>query len=702
VLLCFVVMSGCSQEAARDTASSAPVSIIPAPAEVTPAAGSFKLTPGTRVRFVAGSPGEDVAQYFTGLLEQTLDISLPLSASLDQSETGTIDFSLEPGEAAAGEAGYSLTVSPERIAVSSRSPRGLFYGAVTLWQLATARTGEGGVSEIPALNINDAPRFAWRGLMLDSARHFQSVEFIKRFIDWMALHKLNVLHWHLTDDQGWRLEIRKHPKLTSVGAWRVPAGQAAANDIDPATGKRRLYGGFYSQEQVREIVAHAASRHVTIVPEIDMPGHATAAIVAYPELGVLENPPTEVPADWGIYRNLFNVEESTFAFLEDVLLEVIELFPGEYVHIGGDEAVKDQWRASARVQQRMRELGVENEEALQSYFVHRIESFLARHGRRLIGWDEILEGGLAPSATVMSWRGIEGAVAAATEGHDAVLTPAPVLYFDHRPLDTPSPPGRGRVVSLEEVYAFDPLPESLRGQAPHVLGLQGNLWTEHIRTEDRLEYMAFPRAAAVAELGWSPASKIDWASFSARLPAQLARYRMLGVRHAPLTAAQALTPKRRTSHQLEPCTGELVLSLEDDAPLEGERAVFLVDILNPCWLYKDADLSGATGIVASVGQVPFNFQIGEDVKRIKFRPPATPAGELEVRLDSCEGQRIAAIPLASASERYGVTLLPPAAISRQSGRHDLCFTFTQKDLDPLWVLHEVRLASETMSPRGRE
>ncbi|HEX7114734.1 MAG TPA: family 20 glycosylhydrolase [Steroidobacter sp.] len=703
VLLGFVAMSGCSEEAAQDAASPAPVSIIPAPAEVISAAGSFKLIPQTRVRFVAGTPGEEVAQYFTELLGQTLDLSLPLSASFDTNETGTVGFSLGPGEAAADEEGYSLIVSPERIAVSSRSPRGLFYGAVTLWQLATARPREGEAIEIPALTINDAPRFAWRGLMLDSARHFQSVQFIERFIDWMALHKLNVLHWHLTDDQGWRLEIKKYPKLTSVGAWRVPAGQAAANDIDPATGKPRLYGGFYTQEQVREIVAYAASRHVTIVPEIDMPGHATAAIVAYPELGVLENPPTEVPADWGIYRNLFNVEESTFAFLEDVLLEVIGLFPGEYVHIGGDEAVKDQWRASARVQQRMRELGIESEEALQSYFVHRIERFLARHGRRLIGWDEILEGGLAPSATVMSWRGIEGAVAAATEGHDAVLTPAPTLYLDHRPLDTPSPPGRGLVVSLEEVYAFNPAPEDLREQEQrHVLGLQGNLWTEHIRTEDRLEYMAFPRAAAVAELGWSPASKIDWDSFSARLPAQLARYRMLGVRHAPLTASKALRPGRRTSHQLEPCTSKLVLSLEDDAPLEGERAVFLVDIMNPCWLYRDADLSGVTGIDASVGQVPFNFQIGDDAKRIKFRPPATPAGELEVRIDSCEGERIATMPLATASERFGVTRLPPEAIPRQSGRHDLCFTFTQKDLDPLWVLHEIRLTSEPISPRGRE
>jgi hexosaminidase len=403
--------------------------------------------------------------------------------------------------------------------------------------------------------------------------------------------------------------------------------------------------------------------------------------------------PSAVPADWGIYQNLFNVEESTFAFLEDVLDEVMELFPSEYIHVGGDEAVKNQWHASARVQSRMRELGVQDEHALQSYFVQRMEKYLNAHGRRLIGWDEILEGGLAQNATVMSWRGIQGAVAAAAAAHDAVLAPAPTLYLDNRPLNTAFPPGRGPVVSIEDVYRFDPAPAALtEEQRRHILGVQANLWTEHVRTEDRAEYMFFPRAAAIAEVGWSPAERIDWQSFSARLPEQLARYRALGVGFAQAPEALAERPGRRTSHELESCGSQkILLSLEDDAPVQGERAVFLVDLMNPCWIYRGADLSGVSAIAASVGQVPFNFQIGDDVKKIPLRKPRSPAGELEVRMDSCEGEKIATLPLAPAAKNYAVTELLPVAVTKRTGQHDLCFTFTQAVVDPLWVLDAVQL-----------
>lgn len=691
--LCLLaVLSGCTQEAARHAATAAPVSIIPAAAEVTVAAGSFELTQQTQVRFVAGSPGDEVAQYFVELLERTRGIALPRrpGTGSDANGAGTIDFELRGGEAAAGEEGYSLIVSPERIAVSSRSPRGLFYGAVTLWQLLTTDAASTTRIAVPAMTITDAPRFRWRGLLLDSARHYQSPQFIERLIDTMALHKLNVLQWHLTDDQAWRIEIKKYPKLTQVGAWRVPAGPAAAADIDPATGRPRLYGGFYTQQQVREIVAYAAARHVTIVPEIDIPGHASAAIAAYPQLGVLGKP-SVVPADWGVYQNLFNVEESTFVFLEDVLGEVLTLFPSEYIHTGGDEAVKNQWQASPRVQSRMRELGVKDEHALQSYFVQRIEKYLNARGRRLIGWDEILEGGLAPNATVMSWRGIEGAVKAAAADHDAVLSPAPTLYLDNRPLNW-ARPGRGPVVSVEDVYRFDPAPAALTpAQRTHILGVQANLWTEHVRTEDRAEYMIFPRAAAIAEVGWSPAARIDWQSFAARLPTQLARYQSLGIGFARAPEPVAERPGHRTSHELASCSQNILLSLEDDAPLQGDRAVFLVDIMNPCWIYRAADLSKIGAIAASVGQVPFNFQIGDDVKKIPLRKPQTPAGELEVRADGCEGEKIATLPLAPAVKNYAVTQLASTAIGKRTGPHDLCFTFTQSTVDPLWVLDAVQL-----------
>ena len=676
------LLAACSDRQTPPTATTQSVSVIPAPAQVVMKSGAFELSAATPVRYAADSSGEQVASYFVDLMKRTRGLALAAAAG----ETGgkqAISFVLQAREGSQVEEAYSLVVSPERILVSSHSPRGLFYGAVTLWQLAA---GE----QIPAVEIEDAPRFRWRGLMLDSARHYQSPQFIERLIDTMALHKLNVLHWHLTDDQAWRIEIKKYPKLTEVGAWRVPAGQAAAADIDPATRRPRLYGGFYTQDQVRELVAFAAARHITIVPEIEMPGHASAPIAAYPELGVTGKP-SAVPADWGIYPNLYNVEESTFAFLENVLDEVMTLFPGEYIHVGGDEAVKNQWQASARVQSRRRELGVKDEHELQSYFVQRIEKYLNAHDRRLIGWDEILEGGLAPNATVMSWRGIQGAVAAAEAGHDTVLSPAPTLYFDNRPLNT-AHTGRGPVVSIEDVYRFDPAPSALNdAQRAHILGVQANLWTEHVRTEDRAEYMFFPRAAAIAEVGWSPAARIDWQSFSARLPDQLARYRALGVGFAQAPEAAAEQPGRRTSFELESCSQKILLSLEDDAPVRGERAVFLVDIMNPCWLWRDADLSQVTAIAASVGQVPFNFQIGDEVKMFPLRKPQTPAGELEVRMDGCEGEKIATLPLAAAAKNYAVTQLPQATIAKRSGPHDLCFTFTQAAVDPMWVLDAVQL-----------
>ena len=351
--------------------------------------------------------------------------------------------------------------------MTAASDPGLFYGAVSLWQLLTPDGGRGPVS-LPAVRIVDRPRFAWRGLLLDSARHYQSPAFIEQLIDWMALHKLNVLQWHLTDDQGWRLQIEKYPKLTSIGAWRPATGADSPLSTRKSQVRPALYGGYYTQAEVRRIVAYAQARQVTIVPEIEMPGHALAAILAYPELASGPGASAADQADWGIFPYLEAPSEETFVFLSNVLTEVMELFPSRFIAIGGDEAAKDQWRASPAIQAQMKALGLANEDALQSWFTARIVAFLEAHGRRAIGWDDIVAG-LDPAAAVLSWH-LNGAVVAARAGHDAVVASDPTLYFDHRQTDLPGePPGRGVVVSLRDVYEYEPAPPTLAPAEPRPL-----------------------------------------------------------------------------------------------------------------------------------------------------------------------------------------------------------------------------------------
>jgi hexosaminidase len=670
--------------------------VIPMPAAAVPQPGSFALREDTQLTSAKDPEVGRIAQYFAALLHTSHGLRLSVvTRAATRAREGGISFALDPAASGASPESYRLEVSPGEVVVSAREARGLFYGAVTLWQLASAQPLHDGAVVLPAVRIEDTPRFRWRGLMLDSARHFQSREFILRTLDWMALHKLNVLGWHLTDDQGWRLEIKRYPRLTSVGAWRVEAGRAALRDIDPKTGKPRLYGGFYTQQEVRRIVAHAAARNITVVPEIEMPGHASAAIVAYPRLGVTEHPPATVTAAWGVFPNLFNVEDQTFTFLEGVLDEVMALFPGEYIHTGGDEAIKDQWRASARIQARMRELGVASEEALQGYFTARIGRYLTAHGRRQIGWDEILEGGVPPEAAIMSWRGVEGAIAAAASGHDTVLSPAPTLYLDFRQGSGPNEPaGRAPVTTLQEVYRFDPLPGSLVQQQSHVLGVQANLWTEHVRTEADAAYMTWPRAAALAEVGWSPPERIGWNGFMERLGAEFERYRLLGVHFSDdvFAPARQVGPfERHYSQDLETCT-KASLNLEDDAPLAGPRAVFLIDIMDPCWKLPAIDLTHGATLTAAVGQVPFNFEIGKDIERIHLNSPRSEAGELQVRLDRCDGEPAAVLPLAPAAGNDAVTELPAAALPAAAGAHTLCFRFTQRTLDPMWAIDWVQLS----------
>jgi hexosaminidase len=529
VLAILAILTGCVT--ARREAPPPRLSLIPVPASLTPGSGYFEVSANTPVVARGGADADAVADYLGELVEQSRVLRLHRGGAAANG-TGAIEFTLDPAFHAGADdhgEGYAIDVTAHGIAVTAATKHGLFDGAVTLWQLMTQESAPATAVRVPALRIVDYPRFAWRGLLLDSARHFQSPAFVKRFIDEMARHKLDVLHWHLTDDQGWRVEIRKYPKLTEIGAWREPQPNEAAL-VDAKSGK---YGGFYTQDEIRDIVRHAAQRCVTIVPEIDMPGHAQAVIASYPQFGVTGRQPP-VSSDWGINTWLYNVDEPTFAFIDEVLGEITALFPSPYIHVGGDEAAKDQWQASAHVQERMHRLGVRDEAALQGYFTARLEAMLRKRGRRLVGWDEILDGGLPPGAVVMSWRGSAGAIAAATHGDDVVMAPDPSAYLDHlQGSGRDEPPGRIKVLSLADVYAFDAVPKELTAeQAAHILGAQANLWSEYFTTEARVEYAAFPRAAALAERLWSPAARTGWDDFVARLPAQLERYRTFATHYA--------------------------------------------------------------------------------------------------------------------------------------------------------------------------
>jgi hexosaminidase len=491
------------------------------------------ITPSTTIAISDPNDSElhALAAFAADLLQESIGAGLQVASDpAGAAPGGAIALLLSP-EVEATE-GYRLRVTSGSIVIDASTHAGLFYGLQTLRQLLPddGASATAGTWEVPVVTIEDEPRFSYRGMHLDVGRHFFPVSFIKRYIDLLAMYKMNTFHWHLTEDQGWRIEIKKYPRLTEVGSRR--AETILEKNFDPYIGDGIPYGGYYTQDEIREVLAYARTRYVTVIPEIELPGHSTAALAAYPELACTDGP-FEVSTRWGVQEDIYCPKEETFAFLEDVLREVMELFPSRYIHIGGDEAPKRRWEESEVAQAVIRREGLADEHELQSYFIKRIETFLLAHDRRLIGWDEILEGGLAPQATVMSWRGMAGGIEAARQGHDVIMTPTSHAYFDYyQGARAYEPLAIGGFTPLEKVYEFEPVPEELTPQeAQHVLGAQGNVWTEYIKTTDYVEYMAVPRMLALAEVVWSPKDARDWQRFAAALPARLSRLDAMGVNY---------------------------------------------------------------------------------------------------------------------------------------------------------------------------
>ncbi|EPH40764.1 beta-N-acetylhexosaminidase [Streptomyces aurantiacus] len=511
--------------------------LIPAPARAeSPGGDGFTFDASTTLW--AGPGTESTERWLRVALGGALH--LPLAPGAEGASGGVslrLDDGLEP------EA-YRLTVTGDGVEIRGGAAAGVFWGAQTLRQLLgpdafrKAPVTAGRERTVPRGVIEDAPRFGWRGMMLDVARHFMPKDGVLRYLDLLAAHKLNVFHFHLTDDQGWRVEIKRHPRLTEVGAWRPRTkwGHRASELWD-----EKPHGGYYTQDDIREIVAYAESLHITVVPEIDVPGHSQAAIAAYPELGntdVVDTAALSVWDTWGVTPNVLAPTDGTLRFYEGVFEELLELFPSTFIHVGGDECPKEQWKDSAAVQARIEELGVSNEDELQSWFIQHFDKWLSARGRRLIGWDEILEGGLAAGAAVSSWRGYGGGIAAAQAGHDVVMCPEQHVYLDHRQHGGPDEPVPiGFVRTLEDVYRFEPVPAELTGdEAKHVLGTQANVWTEVMEYQGRVDYQVFPRLAALAEVAWrtlpAPAER-DFADFERRMTAHYARLDALGVDYRP-------------------------------------------------------------------------------------------------------------------------------------------------------------------------
>jgi len=516
--LIIILLTGCRPEIDEIIKPS----IIPKPLSQKIGNGSFIFN--NDVAIVSEPKLQEVSNYFTLYLKDNYNFELS-----NNNSTKKITFKID--DSINNDEGYELNVSKNDITIKSKHAKGAFYAVQSLIQLLPLPSDLNSF-KILCLRIKDQPQFKYRGMHLDVGRHFFSVDFIKKYIDLMGRLKMNTFHWHLTEDQGWRIEIKKYPKLQEIAAFRKETLIGHYND-QPHQFDGKPYGGFYTQEQIKEVVAYALTRQVTIIPEIEMPGHSQAAIAAYPELGC-SGKQVEVATKWGVFDEVYCPKESTFNFLEDVIDEVVELFPGKYIHIGGDEAPKTNWKNCEYCQKLIKKEGLKDEHGLQSYFIARMEKYINSKGKQIIGWDEILEGGLAPNATVMSWRGTSGAVQAAKEGHDVILTPGSHCYFDHYQSENENEPlAIGGFLPLEKVYHFNPIPEELTDkEATYVLGAQGNVWTEYMQTEKQVEYMAFPRAVALSEVLWSSPEYKNYQDFIHRLEQYQKRLDQLEVNYA--------------------------------------------------------------------------------------------------------------------------------------------------------------------------
>ena len=512
------------------------VSIIPKPNKIILSDGHFLINSNTKIIIVGSSKEEiNIAKYFNHKLENAVGYKLEISNENIDTENSIILNSMDNGKL--GAEGYTLVVNKNGVKITGTNA-GQFYGIQSILQLLPAEIFGNKIQEnleltVPFVEIEDAPRFEWRGMHLDVCRHFFSVEFIKKYIDYLAMHKMNTFHWHLTEDQGWRIEIKKYPKLSEVSAYRNET-IIGHHNTNPQKFDGKRYGGIYTQEEIREVVKYASDRFITVVPEIELPGHSVAALTAYPELSCTGGP-FEVRTSWGISDDIYCAgNEKTFEFLENVLSEVVELFPSKYIHIGGDEAPKDRWEECEKCQARIKKEGLHDEHELQSYFITRMEKFLNSKGKQIIGWDEILEGGLAPNEAVMSWRGNDGGIAAAKSKHKVVMSPNTNCYFDHYQTENREnePLAIGGFLPLEKVYSFNPIPPELtEEEGKYIIGAQGNVWTEYIATPESVEYMAFPRMSALAEVVWSEDSNKDFDEFKLRMEKHYKRLDAIGTNY---------------------------------------------------------------------------------------------------------------------------------------------------------------------------